>query len=1735
MSHCSTARSTSFVIITAIALLLSGCDRADKDAAAPPVANAAPKISAGTDTVAYLQYDTALATASLAGTISDDGLPTPAKLTVAWSKVSGPGNAVFSAGNAATSSVTFDALGAYVLKLSASDGVLSNSADVRIAVQAPVNKGPKFSPLANRNQGVGYPLSFKLIASDTNPNDTLTYLAVSVPAGATVSAQGIVHWTPSAAQLGPQTFQVAVHDASGMSDTQSFIVTVGNQNHAPTLGVLTADVASVGANYRKTINGNDVDGNALTFDLVAGPTGMTLTGTTLQWVPSMAQTGDSSVKVRVRDTAGASAVGLFKITVNPINVAGLPFAANDDFTVKVGELLNVAAPGVLGNDYDPSGGKLTAIKRSSPSLGTLSAFGADGSFSFQAPAVDPRPPFAIIGRPITSSTANLRTMNELIPLLIDVNHDGLPDLIYFGFSGPTSVATALSGGDGHTLFDAAGGLEAGGCENNLASDPGYVAGDIDDDGQVELVTVSSCRGVDADNYNRLAAFRSDGSLKWRSASATKPFLELQCSYGNNSCPPQPTLVAFPMLRSSLSLVRLAPNEKPVILTRQEIPANAGDVYNEITPGNFGHKYYGCRLATGLVADMGQACNVTLILSTTDGSVLQVLRAPIRPQFNRGIPIAPYYRNPPIAADLDGDGQVEIISGADVWKRVNGQWTLAWQSDAEPEQVAVADLDGDGHPKIIQVLDRVQNLPAGTPYLGFTGILVFDANGTELKRIPLPTSFPGLLTIADVDGDHVPEFLITEGGNLHVINTDGSFKWSYAVPGHSVFNVAPYGRTSYHGNVVVYDLDGDGNNEVIFSSSTGLHILDGRTGAEKAFFDGGTRDGGINGANTTFVTDWNNDGHAHIVSVAGAGYNIAPAAGGVVDPFAYIISAKNNDWLPASKIHNQVAFQPSSVDETGHVLYDASVQRSYRNQVQLGTVRDPRTTSGTSFDYVANNGTADSAVAKVFVKIAPKNSPPVFTSRPPLAIQAQGPSPFVYQAAALDPDAGDTITYSLTAFAPGTNLGGPAYFSIDAKTGAVSLPRNPGFGPFNMLISITATDSFGASAVQTFVVAHQTAAPVAVPNVVGKALSAAVPLLANVLLHPTVLQQEFSTQSAGTVIAQNPLGASIQPIGSEVLLTVSKGPATVIVPGVVGKFETDATTLLQGAGFTVTTLRSFSTSDSGVVLSQSLAAGSQATPGTITLGVSSGSGLSLRLSRSVTPSNEPIPFILVATDINGHVIGAPTVTTSIAPVSAASGALPSAGGTTISTAIDTRGRYRLTVTAGTVTSSAEFVVTQPNTAAAPTQLEYFAKFDQTLVTMDQLLAEANVARLANDSATMSAKMIAWVNTWRAVDIEALSLAVPVVPENGFPPEVLDLVGFGVTQSPDDVLNKTILSDASDDLLAIQLALREPTTPYPQIHDLFRSFNARAERIRAVSPGEYGVIDAKALYAELLAHRVPQVMDALVEDIARVFALPARKPFFPGLVQNAPSGAGALDPRGEIYVCSTLGEQLATLAVQQVVDAIGGGYTLKKFYQAAFVSAAGAGLVVAAAQHIRSLPGVQDLTVTTGASISINIFGAPYSTLEGIGVNGNAPAQNTVMMVGPELYNSFRDALDKILGLGGLVTQGKNLVKAKNLDDINQGLEEFKKKAKEQEGILQTAADRIARELAKVYQTPSPRAAVSDCLFTPGPLCSSVQYLDGFDSVYGTLGLNLATPILFVVVNNLTGATLVASPAFLPAPP
>ncbi len=158
-------------------------DRDDVVFAVGDPVNQAPLADAGPD-----QTITLPASATLAGIATDDGLPIPpGALITTWSLVSGPGPVTFGSASSTQTNATFTTEGSYVLRLTASDGILSASDDITVIVNpTPINQPPVVD--AGPNQTATLHAATSLVGSvsdDGLPNPpatvTVTWSRVSGP------------------------------------------------------------------------------------------------------------------------------------------------------------------------------------------------------------------------------------------------------------------------------------------------------------------------------------------------------------------------------------------------------------------------------------------------------------------------------------------------------------------------------------------------------------------------------------------------------------------------------------------------------------------------------------------------------------------------------------------------------------------------------------------------------------------------------------------------------------------------------------------------------------------------------------------------------------------------------------------------------------------------------------------------------------------------------------------------------------------------------------------------------------------------------------------------------------------------------------------------------------------------------------------------------------------------------------------------------------------------------------------------------------------------------------------------------------------------------------------------------------------------------------------------------------------------------------------------------------------
>jgi hypothetical protein len=216
--------------------------------------------------------------------------------------------------------------------------------------------------------------------------DTLTVTSVTAPVNGTalVQADGSIRYTPDDDWYGVDTFDYAISDGQGGTSAASVTVSVHPVNDAP---VAADDAATTSEDAAVIIavlaNDSDVDGDDLVVastSLPAGGIAVINADSSVTFSPDPNFNGVASFSYTVSDSHGALGnTATVSVTVTPVNDP--PVAAADSYATNEDTALNVAVPGVLGNDEDIDGDALTALVIASPANGSVT-LNADGSFSY---------------------------------------------------------------------------------------------------------------------------------------------------------------------------------------------------------------------------------------------------------------------------------------------------------------------------------------------------------------------------------------------------------------------------------------------------------------------------------------------------------------------------------------------------------------------------------------------------------------------------------------------------------------------------------------------------------------------------------------------------------------------------------------------------------------------------------------------------------------------------------------------------------------------------------------------------------------------------------------------------------------------------------------------------------------------------------------------------------------------------------------------------------------------------------------------------------------------------------------------------------------------------------------------------------------------------------------------------------------------------------------------------------
>jgi len=306
------------------------------------------------------------------------------------------------------------------------------------------------------------------------------------------------------------------------------------------------------------------------------------------------------------------------------------------------------------------------------------------------------------------------------------------------------------------------------------------------------------------------------------------------------------------------------------------------------------------------------------------------------------------------ADLDEDGDVEIISGNMVSDGEGNEVWTAPQPSGPWSATTAADLDGE--PGLEVVL----------------GHAAYHADGTEYYLNP--SIEPGYPQIADLDGDALPEVLVTNADGLTVLENDGTTKYASLRP-----TGADADYTNWRRPATIHDFDGDGDPEYAMSSASDYTVYEAdasivwsspvsdasgiAAGTAFDFLGDGMAEamyadeanmfvfdeiGGVlletpraSGTLSEYptVADIDDDGSAEIVVVSNM-------IDDLTSPTVQVIRDVEDRWIQARRIWNQHTYHVTNVREDGtipqHETPSWTLFNTFRTNIQIenGGLCDP---------------------------------------------------------------------------------------------------------------------------------------------------------------------------------------------------------------------------------------------------------------------------------------------------------------------------------------------------------------------------------------------------------------------------------------------------------------------------------------------------------------------------------------------------------------------------------------------------------------------------------------------------------------------------------------------------------------------------------------------------------------------------------------------------------------------------
>ncbi|MGY6588830.1 MAG: putative Ig domain-containing protein [Wenzhouxiangella sp.] len=213
---------------------------------------------------------------------------------------------------------TDDDLGSQVVELLAVDAA-GQEARQRFAIsvlESLPNQPPYFTSSPMLAAVVGQPWTYAAEAIDPE-FQALQFSLDQAPSGMSVTANGLVEWTPPSGTTGSVPVALVVSDPEGATAIQQFDIQVRAANGSPSLNNSPPATVVIGQTYSHLFLASDPDDDPLRYSLRQGPPGMTLDAEAgwLSWPTTGFAPGSYDFEVAVEDDWGGADVQSFTVEV----------------------------------------------------------------------------------------------------------------------------------------------------------------------------------------------------------------------------------------------------------------------------------------------------------------------------------------------------------------------------------------------------------------------------------------------------------------------------------------------------------------------------------------------------------------------------------------------------------------------------------------------------------------------------------------------------------------------------------------------------------------------------------------------------------------------------------------------------------------------------------------------------------------------------------------------------------------------------------------------------------------------------------------------------------------------------------------------------------------------------------------------------------------------------------------------------------------------------------------------------------------------------------------------------------------------------------------------------------------------------------------------------------------------------------------------------------------------------